>query len=541
MQQIATGQAIRLTRHPSDDHEPSFSPDGSRIAFRSEREGGGVYVVSALGGEEKLIAAEGRNPRFSPDGTRIAYWVGNIGGDPSVAGTSKIYVAPAGGGNPVQVQPGLPTAQYPVWSPDGARLLFWSSGEAREGEDWWTAPAGAGRAAATGAMAAFRARGLAAPPAAYMIAPAEWSAPGDRVLFSAAYGDSVSLWTLPVDRATGRAAGVPERLTAGSGVEARAAGAAGGLYAFAAISDNIDIWKLAVDHGNARAKGGPQRLTTSAGPDVLPAVTADGSRVVFTSRRSGNPEVWIKDLASGQERALRPSGSLEAWGTISWDGSKVAYRAQEGKQSVLYVAPASGGVPEKVCDGCVAVWSFTPDLRSALVWPGDRTVALFDLATKRRATILNRPGYAPFRTHFSPDGRWLAFHARNLPGRSAIYVAPFRGANLIPESEWIAVTENDAYDVAPVWSPDGAVLYFISERDGFRCLWSRRLDAAKRPAGPAAPVQHFHEATLSMIPMTTNRTGLSAARDFLVFSLVEVRGNIWLARREGSNAGQVGE
>ena len=72
---------LRLTDDPADDVTPDFSPDGSQIAFRSERGGGGVYLVSALGGSARLIAPEGRQPRFSPDGTRIAYWSGQWRGE----------------------------------------------------------------------------------------------------------------------------------------------------------------------------------------------------------------------------------------------------------------------------------------------------------------------------------------------------------------------------------------------------------------------------------------------------------------------------
>jgi eukaryotic-like serine/threonine-protein kinase len=77
VQQLSGGEPVRLTNHPSDESTPSFSPDSSRIAFRSDRDNGGIYIISALGGQERLIARSGNDPRFSPDGAWIVYWVVN--------------------------------------------------------------------------------------------------------------------------------------------------------------------------------------------------------------------------------------------------------------------------------------------------------------------------------------------------------------------------------------------------------------------------------------------------------------------------------
>ena len=79
-------------------------------------------------------------------------------------------------------------------------------------------------------------------------------------------------------------------------------------------------------------------------------------------------------------------------------------------------------------------------------------------------------------------------------------VAPFRGAAEIPESQWIPVN-GSAYDRQPRWSPDGNLIYFHSNRDGFQCLWWQRLDpVTKRPAGAAFNVYHIHSARLILQP-----------------------------------------
>jgi hypothetical protein len=80
------------------------------------------------------------------------------------------------------------------------------------------------------------------------------------------------------------------------------------------------------------------------------------------------------------------------------------------------------------------------------------------------------------------------------------------------------------------WSPAGNVLYWISERDGFRCLAARRLDSAtKRPRGEMSYVLHLHGARRSMMHFRNPHMGRPAvARDKIVFSLAERTGNIWM-------------
>jgi len=113
VQPAGGGEPRPVTSDPADDHEPAFSPDGEAIAFRSERNGGGIYRVSAKGGAAQLIAPEGRRPRYSPDGRWIAYWLGPPGFAPKSNGAYKVFVVPAGGGAPREFSRIWPSAPIP--------------------------------------------------------------------------------------------------------------------------------------------------------------------------------------------------------------------------------------------------------------------------------------------------------------------------------------------------------------------------------------------------------------------------------------------
>ena len=122
--EMRAAEPRRLTTDARDDYVPAFSPDGESVAFRSERDGGGIYVISPEGGPERRIAPHGRRPRFSPDSRWIMYWVGSVGGD--FLTHRRIYVVSTTGGRPRQLVPETRSATRPVWSPDGDSIVFWA-------------------------------------------------------------------------------------------------------------------------------------------------------------------------------------------------------------------------------------------------------------------------------------------------------------------------------------------------------------------------------------------------------------------------------
>ena len=110
------GNQVPLTTDPATESHPSFSPDGTKIVFTRKDPDDEIFVMNADGSDARRRtdnAVTDAGPEWSPDGTRIAYF----------SGGNVIYVMNADGSNQHELVPGGGSVG-PQWSPDARRVLF---------------------------------------------------------------------------------------------------------------------------------------------------------------------------------------------------------------------------------------------------------------------------------------------------------------------------------------------------------------------------------------------------------------------------------
>ncbi len=73
IQSVDGGEPIRITSSPANETQPAWSPDGGRLAFRSDEDGGGLFTIGVTGGAVRRISNSGVQPTWMPGGRDIAY------------------------------------------------------------------------------------------------------------------------------------------------------------------------------------------------------------------------------------------------------------------------------------------------------------------------------------------------------------------------------------------------------------------------------------------------------------------------------------
>jgi TolB protein len=168
----------------------------------------------------------------------------------------------------------------------------------------------------------------------------------------------------------------------------------------------------------------------AGGSNQSPAWSADGTRIAFSSARTGNPEIWVADSSGGNLRKLtnfRGPNVSPTWNPRT--NAQLAWVSGRTGLPQIYTMDLDGANNQRITDGGYAVspsWSPNGQLL-AFSWnrkygpgdPGGVDIHVIDLASKNYLQLTHESGSNDFPV-WSPDGRHLAFE-RTIGGHTQIW------------------------------------------------------------------------------------------------------------------------
>ena len=264
---------------------------------------------------------------------------------------------------------------------------------------------------------------------------------------------------------------------------------------------------LAAGYGwwRSRRGTGPPRLsfaqlTEQPGPELYPNLSPDGKSLLYASQAAGNGDIYLQRVGGKNPINLtKDSPADDTQPAFSPDGERIAFRSERDGGGI-FVMGATGESVRRLTDfGYHPAWS--PDgteivcAMMSFPWPsrrdGKQTSQLIGVrsdpggaapgfAAKR---IISEKATDALQPHWSPHGYRIAFWGVTHGRRDVWTVAAAGGGEPVP------VTNDDYLDWNPVWSPDGAYLYFASDRGGSMNLWRIAIEERSgRVLGQPEPI-----------------------------------------------------
>jgi Tol biopolymer transport system component len=415
IKQLASGDEVALTE--GEDYAPQFSPDGSQVLFaHSGLEGISLWRVSIVGGQPRRLVENANEGVWSPDGKRLAFL--RLSDE---LRQGEVWVANADGSDAKRIHAGQSGLRWLSWSPSGDRVMAASVPLANAAIYYLLVPANGDSARVVQPAA-----GLS------LTSNPVWLGRGDRICYAIveALATSVTGQASRIVEHSLRSGKVREILNLPSTCRDLAVLGDGRLLiGVAQQSQNL----ILVDQPGQ--PGARERwLTRGASSDRQPVFSPDGKRVLFSSNRSGNLDLWEMDVETlALTRVTDHAGQ-------DWD-------------------PA-----------------YTPDGRGIL-WSSDRS-GVFEIwqaaADGSSARQISQDGVDAENPTMTPDGAWMLFLS-GRPQQPGAWKMRADGSEATPLVAGVNL---------PQLSPDGV---FFSAPVGAGQRTGRELHVYRMSDGSALP------------------------------------------------------
>ena len=455
-----------LTAFRGNESTPSFSPDGTQIAFSwngESRDNPDIYVKLVGPGQPVRVTSDARPdicPSWSRDGTRIAFL------RQLSENEASLIVMPALGGRERTLL-NLKTsyilgASKPVWSVDSKSLVISAalSGQSPQalarvsvesGElTWITQPDTSSglndimpALSPNGRLLAFSKVGGGFVTTGYVLPVSDLVVPSgearplqqggvsalmpewldDDQLLVATGGVQSALWKISV---SGQRP-VQSLVVPGVDVVEPAVNPGSHRLAYVSKTHDTNIWTVALS-GKARVGAEARQVIASTQSDVNPQVSPDGQRIAYSSNRSGTYEIWVSSPGAPDYQLTAQGAGTTGSPRWSPSGREIAFDSNLGGRSQIYVVNSEGGEPRKLTDGeaasIVPCWSKD----GASIFFGSNRSGSFQIWKMNAdggnpAMVTKNGGFAAL---LSPDNDFI-YYAKSPALSSDVWRAPIEG------------------------------------------------------------------------------------------------------------------
>lgn len=477
----------------ADDTQPAFSPGGEQIAFRSEREPKGIYVVGASGENLRRVADFGFQPSWSPDGREIV--VATFGpSEPNVRSGRDNSLSI------IDVETGAKRellreeATFPAWSPGGKRIAYWFYPATLARRDVATIPAGGGEPVIiTKDFAASNWNPV-------------WSPDGKYLYFVSDKNGNSNFWRVRIDETTGEALSEPEPVVSPSTNSRHLNFSRDGkrmIYVQTDSQSNIQgvefdaknertvgdwFWITRGDRLIVRAELSPdgkkfvmrqtrrtqddivvvnrdgsdwRDITNDAPFDRYPRWSPDGKQITFASDRNVGMEIWVCDADGSNMRQVtfeykpKLGSSFPNW---SPDGTQLIYTNDQQTWLVDLTKSWEEQRPQRIpppeIENRFIAWDWSPDGKNIVgVFPNEQyVVGFYSLETKRLERLSDETGDNSIIPSWLPDNRRFV-----VERDSKIYIA-----DTVTKKIKEVFSRQPEQIGTPFVSRDGRLLYYTA-------------------------------------------------------------------------------
>ncbi|SIN92311.1 S41 family peptidase [Chitinophaga niabensis] len=463
---VTGGVARRITSHPGYEMFARFSHDGRTIAFTGQYDGNTeVFIMPATGGEPKRITytatlgrddiADRMGPNnivmgWTPDDKHVIY---RSRGTSFNAFKGKLYLAPLNG----DLSQELPftVASWTSYNADGSKMAMnrvfrefrtWKNYRGGMADDIWLVDPASGKA-----------ENITNNPAQDIFPMYH----GDKIYFVSERDRTANIFVYDTKtKQTQKVTTFKEFDVKFPSLGDNAIVFENGGYIYLLDLTNNQARKLNITIAEDLASGRSKQVDAA---DFVYSwdLSPDGKRAVFSARG----DVFTVPSKSGVTRNLTQSSNAHDR-NVGWspDGKWISYISDRTGEDELYIQQQGGSQPAKqITKGGGSykfnpVWS--PDSKYLMFGNREQDLFIVDVVSENKTLVAHSDAGTLGSYTFAPDSKWIAF---TVPGKAR----EFSVIKLyhIDTKKTIAVTDTWYDSGGPQFSPDGKLLYFISERD----------------------------------------------------------------------------